>query len=66
MSSERWQHCNVIFTHRLVALLVKSVDFSHLCCIMCQCWHFKHEEKVIFVFPPKVCMAVTEEGSKIS
>ncbi len=36
MASERWQHHNVIFTQRLVDLLVKSVDFSNLHCIMCQ------------------------------
>ncbi len=36
ITSERWQHYNVDFTQRLVCLLVKSVDFSNLCCIICQ------------------------------
>ncbi len=35
MTSERWQHHNINFTQRLVALLLKSADFSNLCCIMC-------------------------------
>ncbi len=34
MTSERWQHHYVIFTQRLVGLLVKSVDISDLCCII--------------------------------
>ncbi len=36
MISERQQHHNVMFTQRLVGLLVKSVDFSNLCCIIYQ------------------------------
>ncbi len=50
MTSERWQHHNVIFTQRLVGLLVKSVDFSNLCCIMCQWWPFKNGETALFKF----------------
>ncbi len=34
MTSERWQHHNVTFTQRFVAMLVKSGDFSNICCIM--------------------------------
>ncbi len=34
MTSERLQHHNVTFTQRLISLLVKSVDFSCLHCIM--------------------------------
>ncbi len=36
LTSERWQNHYFIFTQRLVGLLVKSVDFSNLCCVMCQ------------------------------
>ncbi len=33
-TAERWQCHYAIFAKRLVGLLVKSVDFSYLCCIM--------------------------------
>jgi len=37
---ERWQHHGFIFTLRLIDLLVKLVDFIHLCCIM----HYANSE----------------------
>ncbi len=46
MTLERWQHNNVSFTQRLLGLLVKSVDFRNLCCIMCQWRSFKNGEKM--------------------
>ncbi len=36
MALERWPHYTVTSIQRLVGLLVKSVHFSYLCCIMCQ------------------------------
>ncbi len=44
------KHPNVTFTHRLVGLLVKLVDFSNLCCIMCQRCPFKNGETALFNF----------------
>ncbi len=38
------------FTLGLAGLLVKSVDLSHLCCIMWQWWSFKYREKAFFKF----------------
>ncbi len=73
MASERWQHHNVTFTQRLVGLLVKYVDFSCLCCIMCQWRPFKNGETALFssffyktIFFYNVCMPVTQEVLKIS
>ncbi len=59
MTSERWQHYNAIYTQRLVGLLVKSVDFSCLCCIICQWWPFKNGKDHFSSFFSKVCMYVT-------
>ncbi len=50
MASERWQHYNVIFTQRLIGLLVKYVHFSNLCCIMCQWRPFKYKETALFKY----------------
>ncbi len=41
---------NIIFTPRLVGLLVKSIHFSNLCCIMCQWWPFRNGETALFKF----------------
>ncbi len=61
MTSERWQHHNVIFTQRLVNLLVKSGEFINICWIMCQWWPFKNGERALFKFFSKVCPPVTQE-----
>ncbi len=58
MTSERWQH-HVIFKQRLVGVLEKSVDFSNLCCIVCQWWPLKMEKE------QQVCMPITQEVLKI-
>ncbi len=50
ITSERLQHHNVGFTQRLVDLLVKCVEFSNLCCIMCQWWPFKNGKGALFKF----------------
>ncbi len=64
MASERWQHHNVTSTQRLVGLLVKSVDFSHLCCIVSLVTFKKGE--TFQVFFSKVCMPITHEVLNIS
>jgi len=40
MTIERRQH-HFIYAQRLVVLAVTSVDFSNLCCIICQRWEFR-------------------------
>ncbi len=66
MTSERWQHHNVTFTQRSVGLLVKSVHFSNLCCIMCQWWPLQIGERALFKFFSKVCRPVTQKVKRIS
>jgi len=41
MTLERWQQQYFIFSQRSVGRLVKAVDFSNLCSIICQRWHSK-------------------------
>ncbi len=55
MTSERWQHHNVTFTQRSVGLLVKSVHFSNLCCIMCQWWPLKMGKQHFISQSSKAC-----------
>ncbi len=66
MTSERWQHHNVTFTQRSVGLLVKSVHFSNLCCIMYQWWPLQIGERALFKFFSKVCRPVTQKVKRIS
>jgi len=50
MTLERWQHHYFVFTQRLVGLLVKSVDFNNLSCIIYQWWKFKNGKKHCLTF----------------
>ncbi len=64
MTSERWQHHNVTFTQRSVGLLVKSVHFSNLCCIMCQWWPLKNGKTALFKFFLKCLKACNSKSIK--
>jgi len=54
-------YMHLIFTQRLVGLLVKSVDFSNLCFIIRQRWQFKNGQEHFF---SQVCSSFHAWNSK--
>lgn len=64
LTLETWHH-HFIFTQRLVGLLVKAIDLSNTCCIICQWWRVQNGDgskigKInLRVFSPNFCMPVT-------